>query len=194
MKTLTLSLKKQWFELIKAGIKKEEYRAALCLFTGLIVFVKEPKQVTDGFMEISSTLTASSLPSATRRQTTPNADWSLRTRKSASARVALNVQTKQGSRPSRPDQEGRKGSEEGVPENFRVPLEGDRDFGGRRWVVTKSCPTLATPWPVACQAPLSMGFSRQECWSWVPLPSPNLIFLKRSLVFPILLVSSISLH
>ena len=30
---------------------------------------------------------------------------------------------------SRPDQEGRKGSEEGVPENLRVPLEGDRDFG-----------------------------------------------------------------
>ena len=28
-----------------------------------------------------------------------------------------------------PDQEGRKGSEEGVPENLRVPLEGDRDFG-----------------------------------------------------------------
>ena len=37
--------------------------------------------------------------------------------------------TKQGSRPSRPDQEGRKGSEEGVPDNLRVPLEGDRDFG-----------------------------------------------------------------
>ena len=27
------------------------------------------------------------------------------------------------------DQEGRKGSEEGVPENLGVPLEGDRDFG-----------------------------------------------------------------
>src|SRR5574337_1224332 len=38
-------------------------------------------------------------------------------------------QPKQGSRPSRPDQEGRKGSEEGVPENLRVPLEGDRDLG-----------------------------------------------------------------
>ena len=35
----------------------------------------------------------------------------------------------QGSRPSCPDQEGRKGSEEGVPENLGVPLEGDRDFG-----------------------------------------------------------------
>ena len=29
-------------------------------------------------------------------------------------------------------------------------------------VVAKLCPTLATPWTVACQAPLSMGFSRQE--------------------------------
>ena len=29
-------------------------------------------------------------------------------------------------------------------------------------LVTKSCSTLATPWTVACQAPLSMGFSRQE--------------------------------
>ena len=31
---------------------------------------------------------------------------------------------------------------------------------------------LATPWTVAYQAPLSMGFSRQEYWSEVPLPSP----------------------
>ena len=31
----------------------------------------------------------------------------------------------------------------------------------------------ATPWTVASQAPLSMGFSRQEYWSWVPLPSPR---------------------
>ena len=31
---------------------------------------------------------------------------------------------------------------------------------------------LATPWTAAHQAPLSMGFSRQECWSGVPLPSP----------------------
>ena len=31
-------------------------------------------------------------------------------------------------------------------------------------LVAKSCPTLETPWTVACQAPLSMGFSRQEYW------------------------------
>ena len=30
---------------------------------------------------------------------------------------------------------------------------------------------LATPWTAACQAPPSMGFSRQEYWSGVPLPS-----------------------
>ena len=37
--------------------------------------------------------------------------------------------------------------------------------------VTQSCPTLATPWTAAQQAPLSMEFSRQEHWSGVPLPS-----------------------
>ena len=31
---------------------------------------------------------------------------------------------------------------------------------------------LATPWTAAYQAPLSMGFSRQEYWSGVPSPSP----------------------
>ena len=32
---------------------------------------------------------------------------------------------------------------------------------------------LATPWTAAYQAPPSMGFSRQEYWSGVPLPSPS---------------------
>ena len=45
-------------------------------------------------------------------------------------------------------------------------------FGGGG-LVAKSCLTLATPWTVACQAPLSMGFSRQESWSGLPLPSPG---------------------
>ena len=40
-------------------------------------------------------------------------------------------------------------------------------------LVTKSCPTLATPWTVACQAPLSLGFSRQEYWSGFQFPSPG---------------------
>ena len=37
--------------------------------------------------------------------------------------------------------------------------------------VMKSCPTLGTPWTVDRQAPLSMGFSRQEYWSRLPFPS-----------------------
>ena len=32
----------------------------------------------------------------------------------------------------------------------------------------------ATPWTAAHKAPLSMGFSRQEYWSGVPLPSPQM--------------------
>ena len=41
-------------------------------------------------------------------------------------------------------------------------------------VVAKLCPTLCDPaWPVARQAPLSMGFSRQEYWSGLPFLSPE---------------------
>ena len=40
-------------------------------------------------------------------------------------------------------------------------------------LVTKSYPTLVIPWTVACQTPLSMGFSRQEYWSGLPFPSPG---------------------
>ena len=39
---------------------------------------------------------------------------------------------------------------------------------------------LATPWTAAHQAPPSMGFSRQEYWSGVPLPSP--------MVFPVVII------
>ena len=35
------------------------------------------------------------------------------------------------------------------------------------------CPTLATTWTVALWAPLFMGFSRQDYWSGLPLPSPG---------------------
>ena len=40
-------------------------------------------------------------------------------------------------------------------------------------LVAKSCLTLSTPWTVGHQAPLSMGFSRQEYWSGFPFPSPG---------------------
>ena len=32
---------------------------------------------------------------------------------------------------------------------------------------------FATPWTIGYQAPLSMGFSRQEYWSGLPFPSPG---------------------
>ena len=37
----------------------------------------------------------------------------------------------------------------------------------------QSCPTLATPWTVAHQAPLSMWFPRQKYWSVLPFPPPG---------------------
>ena len=44
-------------------------------------------------------------------------------------------------------------------------------YGGG--LVTKSCLTLVTPWIVACQACLSMGFSRQEYCNGLPFPPPG---------------------
>ena len=38
----------------------------------------------------------------------------------------------------------------------------------KRWSAS-----FATPWTVASQAPLSMGFSRQEYWSGLPYPPPG---------------------
>ena len=62
---------------------------------------------------------------------------------------------------------------------------------------------LATPWTAAHQAPLSMGFSRQEYWSGVPLPSlmiyldsilksrditlPVKVCLVKGMVFPVVM-------
>ena len=40
-------------------------------------------------------------------------------------------------------------------------------------VVAKSRSTLVTPWTIACQAPLSEGFFRQEYFSGLPFPSPG---------------------
>ena len=41
-------------------------------------------------------------------------------------------------------------------------------------LVIQSCMTLfATLWTVVCQAPLSMGLSRQKYWSALPFPSPG---------------------
>ena len=45
---------------------------------------------------------------------------------------------------------------------------------------------FATPWSAAYQAPPSMGFSRQEYWSGVPLPSLNglLLSFKKNEMMP----------
>ena len=41
-------------------------------------------------------------------------------------------------------------------------------------VCVLSCVCLfATPWTIACQAPLSMAFPRQEYWTGLPFPSPG---------------------
>ena len=40
-------------------------------------------------------------------------------------------------------------------------------------VCTQLCPTLSSPWTVACQAPLPMVFPRQEYWSGLSFPTPG---------------------
>ena len=53
---------------------------------------------------------------------------------------------------------------------WRIPLQ--CTIGGVG-LIAKSCSTFATSWTVALQAPLSIGFPRQEYWSGLPFPSPG---------------------
>ena len=54
-----------------------------------------------------------------------------------------------------------------------------------------SCVQLfVTLWTVVCQAPLSVGFSRQGYWSWLPCPSPG--YLPDPRIKPISLMSPAS--
>ena len=60
------------------------------------------------------------------------------------------------------------------------------------WKLYSRVRLLATPWTAVYQASLSMGFSRQEYWSGVPLPTPNMVYthyywflLKRSRSTPL---------
>ena len=55
----------------------------------------------------------------------------------------------------------------------RVKIESYNSLGSGGGLVAKSCPTLATPWIVACQPPLPVRFSRQEYWTGLPFPSPG---------------------
>ena len=45
------------------------------------------------------------------------------------------------------------------------------------WKLYSRVQLLATPWTAVYQAPPSMGFSRQEYWSGVPLPSPQYMYV-----------------
>ena len=40
-------------------------------------------------------------------------------------------------------------------------------------LIAKLCQTIGDTWPVAQQAPRSMGFPRQEYWRGLPFPSPG---------------------
>ena len=46
-------------------------------------------------------------------------------------------------------------------------------FSGGHGLAAKLCPTFVTLWTKTHQAPLSMGFSRQEYWSGLPFPPPG---------------------
>ena len=64
---------------------------------------------------------------------------------------------------------------------------------GRGGLVTKSCLTLMTPWTVAHQAPLSMGFCRQEYWSQLPFSSPGILLTQGlNLGLPVLKADSLT--
>ena len=55
----------------------------------------------------------------------------------------------------------------------RIKKPTSMDLHGLSAKSLQSCLTLATLWTVAYQAPLSMGFSRQEYWSGLPFRSPG---------------------
>ena len=44
---------------------------------------------------------------------------------------------------------------------------------GSGGLAAQSCQTLWTPWTVASQGPLSMGFPRLEYWNGLPFPPPG---------------------
>ena len=46
-------------------------------------------------------------------------------------------------------------------------------YGGGGGLVPKLRLTLVTPWIIVRQAPLSVGFPRQEYWNRFPIPSPR---------------------
>ena len=59
-----------------------------------------------------------------------------------------------------------------VSQALTIKIYGNPNNGGGG-LVPKSSPALVTQWAIAHQAPLSMGFPRQEYWSGLPFPSPG---------------------
>ena len=53
-----------------------------------------------------------------------------------------------------------------------LPPESGEEVKWKCWLFSRD-PLFATPWTIACQAPLSMEFSRQEYWSGLPFPTPG---------------------
>ena len=53
----------------------------------------------------------------------------------------------------------------------------ETDLTGKELIIisvcVQLCPTLCTPWTVAHQAPLAMGFSKQEYWRGLSFPPPG---------------------
>ena len=73
-------------------------------------------------------------------------------------------------------QTGSKSGKESVTAVYCHPAYLTYMPGGGGGLAAQSCLTLVTPWTVAPQAPLSMGFSGQEYWSGLPFPSPGELF------------------
>ena len=56
----------------------------------------------------------------------------------------------------------------------KIPLTSKSNITQKKSEVTQSCPTLCNPMDcIACQAPPSMGFSRQGYWIGLPFPPPG---------------------
>ena len=70
----------------------------------------------------------------------------------------------------------REGQMEGTQPPATMPTNGDRGYKTSLLSHFSHVWLFATLWTVACQAPLSMGFSKQEYWSWLPFPSLQDIF------------------
>ena len=66
---------------------------------------------------------------------------------------------------------------------FPVVMYGCESWTIKKVVVVQSLSHVqlfVTPWAIACQAPLSMGFPRQEHWSERPFPSPGVFLTQGS--------------